>query len=144
MARHSAQGEKPDGPDGPDDPDELDGTAGEEGLYLVVVMDAVTDDVDLSGRTNGTPRRPVGRSTAACPAPQCMLARVVLESWNIQSTDDFGRIVFGFIDLDLMQKQVDDKIEDFEKIFPFEDAFRMPFPPVPGTAHEDDDEPLRD
>ena len=70
-----------------------------------------------------------------------MLARVVLESWNIQSTDDFGRIVFGFIDLDLMQKQAGDKIEDFQKIFSFDDAFRTPFPPVPGTAHDDDDEP---
>lgn len=70
-----------------------------------------------------------------------LLARVVLESWNIQSTDDFGRIVFGFIDLDLMQKQVGDKIEDFEKIFSFDDAFRVPFPPILGIAHEEEDEP---
>ena len=70
-----------------------------------------------------------------------MLARVVLESWNIQSTDDFGRIVFGFIDLDLMQKQAGDKIEDFEKVFSFDEAFHVPFPQDPGTASEDDDEP---
>ena len=70
-----------------------------------------------------------------------MLARIVLESWNIESTDDFGRIVFGFIDLDLMQKQVGDKMEDFEKVFSFDEAFRVPFPHDPETASEDDDEP---
>lgn len=69
-----------------------------------------------------------------------MLAQVVLESWSIKSTNDFGRIVFGFIDLDLMQKQADDKIEDFDSIYRFEDAFRVPFPPASGTAGSDDDE----
>ena len=69
-----------------------------------------------------------------------MLARVVLESWNVKSTDDFGRIVFGFIDLDLMQKQDGDRIEDFEKVFLFDEAFRVPFPPVPGTARSGNDE----
>lgn len=52
-----------------------------------------------------------------------MLARVVLESWNIKSTADFGRIVFGFIDLDMMRKQPDDRVEDFEEIFDFREAF---------------------
>ena len=37
-----------------------------------------------------------------------LLARVVLESWNIKSSSDFGRIVFGFIDFDMMRKQDDD------------------------------------
>lgn len=52
-----------------------------------------------------------------------LLARVVLESWNIRATADFGRIVFGFIDLELMQKQPDDSIQDFDDVFDFEQAF---------------------
>ena len=52
-----------------------------------------------------------------------MLSRAVLDTWNIRSTDDFGRIVFGFIDCDLMQKQPEDTLEDFEDVFSFEEAF---------------------
>ena len=48
MARHSARSDEPDGPD------ELDGTAGEAGLYLVVVMDALTHDVDTYGPLSGS------------------------------------------------------------------------------------------
>ena len=55
------------------------------------------------------------------------LARAVLESWNIRATLDFGRIVFGFIDADLMQKQADDTIEDFQDVYSFEEAFDEPF-----------------
>lgn len=53
-----------------------------------------------------------------------MLARSVLESWNIKTTADFGRIVFGFIEFDLMQKQADDTIDDFIDVYSFDEAFR--------------------
>lgn len=56
-----------------------------------------------------------------------ILARVVLESWNINSTTDFGRIVFGFIDFDMMRRQTDDTLEDFHDIYHFEEAFQEPF-----------------
>lgn len=56
-----------------------------------------------------------------------MLARAVLESWNIRSTSDFGAIVFGFIDLGLMQKQSEDRIEDFDDVFSFAEAFDEPY-----------------
>ena len=52
-----------------------------------------------------------------------MLARAVLESWNIRSTADFGRIVFAFIDLNMMQKQPEDKLEDFDDVYSFDEAF---------------------
>lgn len=56
-----------------------------------------------------------------------MLARVVLESWNIKSTADFGRIVFGFIDLDMMRKQPEDRVEDFDDVYDFREAFDRTF-----------------
>jgi uncharacterized repeat protein (TIGR04138 family) len=59
------------------------------------------------------------------------LARTVLDSWNIRTTADFGRIVFGFIDFDLMQKQADDSADDFKDVFGFEDAFEVSY----RTAH---------
>jgi uncharacterized repeat protein (TIGR04138 family) len=56
-----------------------------------------------------------------------ILAQTVLESWRITKTKDFGRIVFGFIDYDLMRKQADDRLEDFEDVFSFDEAFNTPF-----------------
>ncbi len=52
-----------------------------------------------------------------------LLARVVLESWRVRSTEDFGRIVFGFIEFDLMRKQPEDALEDFKDVFNFPEAF---------------------
>ncbi|MFQ5591483.1 MAG: Minf_1886 family protein [Phycisphaerae bacterium] len=59
-------------------------------------------------------------------AIQCwgMLAREVLETWGITTTADFGRIVFGFIEFDMMQKQADDSVEDFTDVYSFDEAFR--------------------
>lgn len=56
-----------------------------------------------------------------------MLARCVLESWSIRTTEDFGRIVFGFIDLNMMQKQPQDSIDDFRSVFDFREAFDETF-----------------
>ena len=56
-----------------------------------------------------------------------MLARTVLESWNVRSTSDFGRIVFGFIDFNMMQSQSEDTIENFQEVYSFEEAFDDPF-----------------
>ena len=56
-----------------------------------------------------------------------MLARTVLESWNVNTTTDFGRIVFGFIDFNMMQKQAEDQLEDFQDVYSFDEAFDDPF-----------------
>lgn len=55
-----------------------------------------------------------------------MLARTVLESWGVRSTRDFGRIVFAFIEHGLMQKQPSDCLEDFDRVYDFDDAFPTP------------------
>lgn len=52
-----------------------------------------------------------------------MLAKAVLDSWGIRETLDFGRIVFGFIDLELMQKQPEDSMNDFADVYGFNEAF---------------------
>jgi len=63
-----------------------------------------------------------------------IMARVVLDKWNIRHTRDFGRIVFGFIDFDMMRKQSEDRLEDFEEVFTFREAFDESFR---GEAMED-------
>lgn len=52
-----------------------------------------------------------------------MLAPEVLRHWNIERTDDFGRIVFAMIDVGLFSKTNDDTIEDFRAVYDFEEAF---------------------
>jgi uncharacterized repeat protein (TIGR04138 family) len=51
------------------------------------------------------------------------LARTVLGRWGIRATDDFGKIVFTMIDLGLMRKSDEDRLDDFSEVYDFEEAF---------------------
>lgn len=55
-----------------------------------------------------------------------LLARTVLKRWRVNSTGDFGRIVFAMIETGEMQKSDDDRLEDFEDVYDFEQAFDRP------------------
>jgi len=57
------------------------------------------------------------------------LALTVLNHWGIQSTEDFGEIVFNMVDKGLLGKTDEDKKEDFDDGFDFETAFKDPFLP---------------
>lgn len=52
-----------------------------------------------------------------------LLARGVLSRWNIQHSEDFGRIVFAMVDGGLMHKTHEDTIDDFIDVFSFDEAF---------------------
>ncbi|MEX0885008.1 MAG: Minf_1886 family protein [Phycisphaeraceae bacterium] len=52
-----------------------------------------------------------------------LLARTVLRRWHINTSEDFGRIVFAMVDAGLMHKTEDDTLADFVDIFDFADAF---------------------
>ncbi|MFG0331660.1 MAG: Minf_1886 family protein [Phycisphaerales bacterium] len=52
-----------------------------------------------------------------------LMARSVLEHWNIFSTDDFGRMVFAMVDEGIMSRTDEDSLDDFVSVFSFEDAF---------------------
>jgi uncharacterized repeat protein (TIGR04138 family) len=54
-------------------------------------------------------------------------ARMVLNGWGIQSTSDFGRIVFNLIEVKLMSKQDHDSIEDFSEVYSFDVVFSQEF-----------------
>ncbi|HXF95335.1 MAG TPA: Minf_1886 family protein [Gemmatimonadales bacterium] len=53
-----------------------------------------------------------------------LLAPTVLGHWGIRSTEDLGRIVFLLIDVGLLARQPSDKIEDFDRVYDFAEAFR--------------------
>jgi uncharacterized repeat protein (TIGR04138 family) len=51
------------------------------------------------------------------------MAKAVLHHWGMRQTLDFGKIVFALIDVQLLSKQPEDKLEDFEKVYEFDEAF---------------------
>lgn len=67
-----------------------------------------------------------------------LLSRTVLDSWNIRSTVDFGRIVFAFIDFELMQKRAEDSLEDFQDVYAFGEAFEETFHTADRQGDADD------
>ncbi len=51
------------------------------------------------------------------------MAQTVLKHWGIQETLDFGKIVFALIDVELLSKQPEDKLSDFDNVYDFQEAF---------------------
>jgi uncharacterized repeat protein (TIGR04138 family) len=51
-----------------------------------------------------------------------LMARLVLASWGIRSTSDFGAVVFNLIRIGKMSKSEQDRREDFDNVYDFEQA----------------------
>ncbi len=51
------------------------------------------------------------------------MARTVLQYWGIRKTDDFGKVVFALVEVGILRKQPEDKLEDFKNVFDFKEAF---------------------
>lgn len=59
------------------------------------------------------------------------MAKCVLNSWGVQTTGDFGEIVFNLIRIGLMRKTPTDRREDFDDVFDFETGLRQSFQITP-------------
>lgn len=57
------------------------------------------------------------------------LTYTLLHNWGIKKTVDVGHIVFNIIETGLFGRSAEDRIEDFEDIYDFKDAFLKPFEP---------------
>jgi uncharacterized repeat protein (TIGR04138 family) len=55
------------------------------------------------------------------------LARLVLESWGVRSSEDIGDIVFNMVRIGLLRKTDEDRREDFVGVLDFEEAFDRGF-----------------
>jgi uncharacterized repeat protein (TIGR04138 family) len=67
-----------------------------------------------------------------------MTAKCVLQHWGIRTTRDIGEIVFNMIEAEQMRKTDRDRIEDFDDVYDFEEAFRPGFRltmPKPSEGH---------
>lgn len=57
------------------------------------------------------------------------MAYTLLKHWGISKTGDFGEIVFHLAEFGVFSVTQEDKIEDFQDVFDFEEAFRKPYVP---------------
>jgi uncharacterized repeat protein (TIGR04138 family) len=57
-----------------------------------------------------------------------VMSKLVLESWGVKRTADFGDVVFALVDLGLLQSQATDTREEFHDVFEFDKAFEREYP----------------
>ena len=57
-----------------------------------------------------------------------LTARTVLSHWGVDTTEDFGRIVFVLIEVGLLIRQPTDQMEDFVGVYDFEKTFEGEYP----------------
>ena len=57
------------------------------------------------------------------------LAAPVWRGWGIQTTLDWGNVVFLLVDADMLNRQDSDSIEDFRGGFDFDEAFVQDYKP---------------
>lgn len=55
------------------------------------------------------------------------LAKLVLADWGIRTTNDFGEIVYNLIKIGEMTKSPEDRREDFDGVFDFDQALCREF-----------------
>ena len=62
------------------------------------------------------------------------LAKTVLEDWGITKCAEVGEIVFQLVTMGVLGKNENDKIDDFEELWSFAEAFDIPFRPQAAVA----------
>ena len=57
------------------------------------------------------------------------MTRTVLDFWGVESCRDVGQVVFDVVNYGVLGKTDQDRLEDFDEGYDFEDAFEKPFWP---------------
>lgn len=55
------------------------------------------------------------------------MAKAVLNSWGLRSTSDFGEVVYNLIKVGVMKNSENDRREDFNHCYDFDEAFIQGF-----------------
>lgn len=56
-----------------------------------------------------------------------LMAKVVLNSWGVRQTRDFGEIVYKLIEIKEMTKSENDRLEDFDDVYDFSEALQQQY-----------------
>jgi uncharacterized repeat protein (TIGR04138 family) len=63
------------------------------------------------------------------------MAKIVLKSWNVDSTSCFGDIVYNMIHAGIMKKSSRDQRSHFDEVYEFADVFQTHFETCDSLAH---------
>jgi uncharacterized repeat protein (TIGR04138 family) len=55
------------------------------------------------------------------------MSRLVLNSWGLNSTTDFGNVVYNMITVGILKKSANDRRKHFDNVFDFEEVFEKQF-----------------
>lgn len=109
-----------------------DGRYSPEAFYFL--FDALELAVRLAGKENlqGPGRHVTGQEVVAGMRAHAVasfgpLAAHVWRTWGVETTMDWGRIVFLLVDHGLLKRQDEDKLEDFRDGFDFDTAFEADY-----------------
>ena len=56
------------------------------------------------------------------------MTKMVFGYWGVRATRDFGEIVFNLVENKLLGKTEEDRVEDFENVYDFEEEFVTKYP----------------
>ena len=95
--------------------------------YMLVFEGLESALAKLPARRHVTPRELADGVRECAVREWGLLARTVLESWNVRSTADIGDIVFNLIERKLLVAGAEDNRTQFEDVFDFQEAFDRTF-----------------
>jgi uncharacterized repeat protein (TIGR04138 family) len=99
---------------------------GEEEPALPMTDEEVMDEAQSSRHVSGQQLCRGLRDYAV--SEYGLLAKAVLDRWNVRQCTDFGQIVYAMVDSGLLRKNDGDSLRDFEGVFDFQTAFHYPKP----------------
>lgn len=107
----------------------------------VLKMDAPSEPVGKTESSEGRVERHLTGQTL-CEAIRVYaieqygyMARIVLRNWGVTTTSDFGEIVYNLIQAGLMKKSKQDRREDFDDVYDFDEVFGKDFRIAPPPSN---------
>jgi len=104
----------------------------QENLNMGSLDTSELPELDLEEEEEGAERHVTGQEL--CEAMRIYaheqygyLAKQVLNHWGIRSTGDFGEVVFNLIRIEQMRKTPQDRREDFDDVFDFDEGLQNNF-----------------
>lgn len=104
----------------------------ELGLGVDVGGETEEDEPEAQERRASAPRHLTGQELCEAIRRYALeqygyMAKCVLNQWGVTETGDFGEIVFNLIRIGEMRKTPDDRREDFDDVFDFEQGLTQQF-----------------
>ncbi len=101
-------------------------------LFILVALEYTLSKLDVRRHLTG---QELSKGIAEFARDQYgLMAKLVLDTWGIRTTLDFGEIVYLLIEHGLLSKTDKDSKKDFEDVYCFDDEFsdsNYAFPDIP-------------